>query len=93
MERTITKQISFPQEMVSIIESRAENFGYNFSGYVRYLLTKEMEKEFERKEILDANMLSDIKKGVEEYKRGKGVSLKNKKEIEGFLDSLCKEDE
>lgn len=30
----------------------------------------------------------DIKKGVEEYKQGKGVSLKSRKDIDKFLDNL-----
>lgn len=92
--KSITKQITFPQKLMDRVESKAAILGYSLPAYVRYVLTKEMEKQsypILDGIVMDEEMVNSLKKGVEEYRHGKTVELKNNKEIKRFVESVLNE--
>ena len=77
MSKTVIKQITFPIELLKFLEPNAAEYGYTLPGYVRYLLTKEMEKENNRDTIIvDEELIADIKAGNKEFEEGKLTTLK-----------------
>jgi hypothetical protein len=91
MKNTVTKQLTFPKKMVEVMNARAEELGYNFAGYIRYLLAREMEREFYRDREIDAEILKDLSNSFAAYKRGETETLKSKEDIDKFVDSLSKD--
>ncbi len=92
---SITKQITFPKVLMDKLDMKASNLGYSFPAYVRYVLTKELEKEsypvldgF----VIDEEMVKEIKKGIEDSKAGKLEELKSEKEIRGYFKRIADEE-
>ncbi len=93
--KSITRQISFPQKLMDRVESRAQNLGYSLPAYVRYVLTKEMEKqEYPVLDgvVMDEEMVKSLQRGVKEFKSGQTLELKNSKEIKSFVERLLNEE-
>lgn len=89
--KSITRQISFPQKLMDRVESRAQSLGYSLPAYVRYVLTKEMEeKAYPNLDgvMIDEEMARSLQKGVDDFKSGQTVELKNNKEIKNFIEGL-----
>lgn len=89
--KSITRQISFPQKLMDRVESRAQSLGYSLPAYVRYVLTKEMEeKAYPNLDgvMIDEEMVRSLQKGVDDFKSGQTVELKNNKEIKNFIEGL-----
>lgn len=93
MAKTTVKQITFPDQLLKFLERKAQEYGYTLPAYVRYVLTKEMEKE-ENKEtiIVDEELISSIREGNKEFEEGKTVTLKSIEEIEDHFTALANEE-
>ena len=94
MAKSIVKQITFPIQLLKVLEPKAKRYGYSFPAYVRYVLTKDMEKEFERENniIIDDDFASDLKAGVKESKENRVVTLRNEKEIRDHFTTIANEE-
>ena len=92
--KSITRQISFPQKLMDRVESKAESLGYSLPAYVRYVLTKEIEKQAYPVldgVVIDEEMVKNLQRGTDEFKHGQTVELKNNKEIKSFVEGLLNE--
>ncbi|GEM_PF-1943372 len=93
--KSITKQITFPQKLMDRVESKAESLGYSLPAYVRYVLTKEIEKQSYPVldgVVIDEEMVNSLKKGIKEHKEGKSKELKSVKDIEMFCRGILKDE-
>lgn len=92
--KSVTRQISFPQKLMDRVEGRAASLGYSLPAYVRYVMTKEIEKQ-EGKEldgfVFDEEMVKDIKKSIKDSKEGKLKELKSSKDIEVFTRGILED--
>jgi hypothetical protein len=95
MAKTIVKQITFSEELLKFLERKAKEYGYTLPGYVRYVLTKEMEKEFERENHIkiDKDFVESLKEGMRESEEGVLQTLKSRKEIRDYFTALADEEE
>jgi hypothetical protein len=95
MAKTVVKQITFPEQLLKFIEQKSKEYGYSIPAYVRYVLTKEMEKEFENKNNLeiDEQFVAQLKEGMKESEDGKLQTLKSRKEIRDYFTALVNEGE
>ncbi|MDD3475082.1 MAG: hypothetical protein PHP08_04290 [Candidatus Dojkabacteria bacterium] len=93
MSKTVVKQITFPVELLNFLEPKAKEYGYTLPGYVRYVLTKDMEKECEKQRIeaLEKDLSRGIEKSIKESEEGETISLKTDKDIDNFLGALYEE--
>jgi hypothetical protein len=93
MAKTTVKQITFPNQLLNFLERKSKEYGYSLPAYVRYVLTKEMEKERNKEAIIvDEELISDIKEGNKEFEDGKAVTLKSIKEIEDNFTAIANEE-
>jgi hypothetical protein len=94
-KKRVTRQITFPKKLMDSVESRAKTFGYTFPQYVRYVLTKDIDrKDFylgPTEDIDDEELAESIREGLKEYEEGKTVTLRSKKEIRDYFNSLMNE--
>jgi hypothetical protein len=94
-KKSVTRQITFPKKLMDSVESRAKDFGYSFPQYVRYVLTKEVEKKDfyigPTEYIDDEELAESIREGIKEYQEGKTVTLRSKKEILAYFNSIMNE--
>ena len=94
-KKRVTRQITFPKRLMDSVESRARQYGYSFPEYVRYVLTKELDRKdfyLGPTEYIDDEELADsIRKGIKEYEEGKTITLRSKKEIRDYFDSIMNE--
>jgi hypothetical protein len=94
-KKSVTRQITFPKRLMDFIESKAKTYGYTFPQYVRYVLTKDIDKKDfylgPTEYIDDEELAESIRKGVKEYEGGKTVVLRNKKEIRDHFNSMMNE--
>ncbi len=95
MAKTIVKQITFSEELLKFLERKSKEYGYSIPAYVRYVLSKEMEKEFERENNIkiDDNFVESLKEGIKESDEGVLQTLKSKKEIRDYFTALVDEEE
>jgi hypothetical protein len=95
MAKTIVKQITFPEQLLKFIEQKSKEYGYSIPAYVRYVLTKEMEKEFENNNNLeiDQRFVSQLKEGMKESQDGKLETLKSREEIRDYFTALVSDEE
>ena len=77
------------------VESRARQYGYSFPEYVRYVLTKDVEKKDfyigPTEYVDDEELAESIREGIREYEEGKAVTLRGKKEIRDYFNSIMNE--
>jgi len=94
MGKTIVKQITFPEELLKFLERKAKEYGYTLPSYVRYVLTKEMEKEFEKENNIkiDEDFVKSLKEGMKESEKGNLVTLNSIKEIEDHFTAIANEE-
>ncbi len=90
--KSVTRQITFPSKLMDMVDSRAKMFGYSFPEYVRYVLTKDIDREdfyLGTTEYIDDKELVDtIKEGIKEYEEGKCTTLSSPEEIDAYFASL-----
>ena len=94
MAKSITKQITFPVQLLKVLEPKAKMYGYSFPAYVRYVLTKEMEKEFEKKQltVLEKELSKGLDKSIKDYKKGRTIALDSDEAIDKFFETLENEE-
>lgn len=94
-KKRVTRQITFPKKLMDSVESRAKQYGYSFPEYVRYVLTKEVEKKDfyigPTEYIDDEELAESIREGIKEYQEGKTVTLRSKREIRAYFNSIMNE--
>ncbi len=93
--KSITRQISFPQKLMDRVESRADSLGYSLPAYVRYVLTKEMEKQADPVldgVVIDEDMIKSMKQSIKDSREGKLKELKSEKDIEVFCKGVLDEE-
>ena len=94
-KKRVTRQITFPKRLMDSVESRARSYGYSFPQYVRYVLTKDIDrKDFylgPTEDIDDEELAKSIREGLKEYEEGKTVTLRSKKEIRDYFNSIMSE--
>jgi hypothetical protein len=95
VSQTIVKQITFPKELLKFLERKSREYGYTLPSYVRYVLTKEMEKEFEKENNIkiDEDFVRILKEGMKESEKGVLRTLKSRKEIRDYFTALADEEE
>ena len=95
MAKTIVKQITFSEELLKFLEQKSKEYGYSIPAYVRYVLSKEMEKELERENNIeiDEDFVKGLKEGVKESDEGVLQTLKSRKEIRDYFTALADEEE
>ncbi|MDY0097068.1 MAG: hypothetical protein RBS01_01830 [Candidatus Dojkabacteria bacterium] len=92
---SITKQITFPKVLMERVDAKASSLGYSIPAYVRYVLTKELEKESSPVLdgiVMDEAMVSSIKKGIKEHREGKSVELGSEQDIREDLRRILNEE-
>lgn len=94
-KKRVTRQITFPKRLMDSVESRARQYGYSFPEYVRYVLTKDVEKKDfyigPTEYIDDEELAESIREGIREYEEGETVILRNKKEMRDYFNSIMDE--
>jgi hypothetical protein len=83
---TIKKQITFPTELVELVEEKRRKYGLNFNEYIRHILVLNIEKE--PIPFVDEETEQSVGRGLEDIRKGRVVSVKNKKELDEFLDKI-----
>jgi hypothetical protein len=94
-KKRVTRQITFPKKLMDSVESRAREYGYSFPEYVRYVLTKDVDrKDFflgPTEYIDDEELAESIREGIKEYEEGKTVTLRSKRDIRDYFNSIMNE--
>jgi hypothetical protein len=95
MAKTIVKQITFPEQLLKFLEKKSKEYGYSLPAYVRYVLTKEMEKEFEKQNSIeiDEDFIKGLKEGMKESEEGVLQTLRSRKEIRDYFTALADAEE
>jgi hypothetical protein len=95
MAKTTVKQITFSDKLLKFLERKSKEYGYSLPAYVRYILTKEMEKEFEKQNNIEIgkDFVQDLKEGMKESEDGKLETLRSRKEIRNYFTALIDEEE
>ncbi len=87
----VRKIMTFPKQMVDILETKAERLGYDFNDYVYFKLAQEAENE------LDMNMPvyqatpeeeEAIGEGLKDYYAGRYTEVNSAEELKKHLASL-----
>jgi hypothetical protein len=85
-------QVSVSDKLYSKLRDKADYSGASLPEYVRYVLMKEMEKDYEEI-ITDDKLAQSIKEGIENYRSGKTKKFSNVEEAIGYLDEYVKKNE
>jgi FMN phosphatase YigB (HAD superfamily) len=95
MAKTAVKQITFPEQLLKFLEQKSKEYGYSLPAYVRYVLTKEMEKEFEKQNSIeiDEDFIKGLKEGMKESEEGVLQTLRSRKEIRDYFTALADAEE
>jgi hypothetical protein len=95
MAKTIVKQITFPEQLLKFLEKKSKEYGYSLPAYIRYVLTKEMEKEFEKQNSIeiDEDFIKGLKEGMKESEEGVLQTLRSRKEIRDYFTALADAEE
>ncbi len=92
---SITKQITFPKVLMERVDAKASSLGYSIPAYVRYVLTKELEKESYPVldgVVIDEKMVNGLKKAKADSEAGKLEELRDEKEIREFFKRISDEE-
>lgn len=83
-------QVSVSNKLYSKLKDKAEYSGASLPEYVRYVLMKEMERDY--KEIItDDKLVKSIKEGIENYRSGKTKKFSNAEEVINYLEDYVRE--
>jgi tryptophan synthase beta subunit len=85
-------QVSVSDKLYSKLRDKADYSGASLPEYVRYVLMKEMEKDYEEI-ITDDKLEKSIKEGVKKYRDGKTKKFSNAEEAIEYLDEYVKKNE
>jgi len=77
---------SYPKGILEILEKKAERLGYKLSDYIRYLLTKEAEKELEANAKLNKKAIEKVLDGIQDFEDGKVIIINSKEELSRYFD-------
>jgi hypothetical protein len=58
------KLIAFPDNLVQLVEIKADTFGFTFGEYVRYVLANDVKSITETVEIMDKAMEKDLSEAL-----------------------------
>ena len=93
--KSVTKQITFPEQLMDRAQVRASSLGYSFPAYVRYVLAKEVEEKLYPVldgVVIDDDMVESMKKDLKDSREGKLKELKNFKDIEVFCRGILEDE-
>ena len=80
-------QVSVSDKLYSKLRDKAEYSGASLPEYVRYVLMKEMERDYEEV-ITDDKLAESIKEGIKNYRAGKTKKFENIEEALNYLEEL-----
>lgn len=80
-------KISVSKELKSLVRSRAQEIGVPVTQYVKHLIINDVKKPTYQ---VDEETEKRIGQALEDYKEGRYIATKNKKELDDYLDLLNK---
>jgi tryptophan synthase beta subunit len=85
-------QVSVSDKLYSRLKDSAEYSGASVPEYVRYVLMKEMERDY-KDVVADEKLSKSIKEGIDDFKKGKTKNFDNVQEAIDYLDEYMKRGE
>lgn len=89
--KKVRKLITFPNNLIELVEMKAAQLGFDFAEYVRMILANDVKSELEHPKeypyVTTPEEDKMIEESMKEYKKGNYTELKTEKDIENFLDS------
>lgn len=69
------KLIAFPQNLIELVEIKANNIGFTFQEYVRYVLANDVKTITEQIEVLDEITEKDMAEAIDDIKNNRITSV------------------
>ena len=88
MYQSIKKQLVFSKNLIEIAEKRANKFGITFGEYLKMLIVNDSKEDIDYSLRVTSDENYQVKESLSEYQSGNYKSLKNKKDIKKFMQSL-----
>jgi len=82
------KLISFPNPLYAIANQKVKRIGISFSEYVRFLMIRDIETEFQEMPILGKKTIKEITQAMLDYKKERYTRLTTAKEIQKHFAKL-----
>jgi hypothetical protein len=85
--KKIKKQVTFPVELVELVEEKSKRFGLGFNEYIRHVLVVDVQRQDDYP-MVDAETERSIGRALKDFENGDYVEVNNKKELKEFLNSM-----
>lgn len=87
-QNRVQKLITFSPHLFDLAEKKAERLGISFTEYIRLLAVSDIKEQVEELQMIDEKTEEQIAKSLQDLKRGRYTTVRNKKELEAHLKSL-----
>ncbi len=85
----IQKNLRFSKNIIDVLEPKAKKLGFTFNDFVKYLVTKEAEKEIESIEYInDPELIKAVKEAEEDHAAGRLKTLSSPQEMNNYFKNL-----
>lgn len=77
--------MTFPVQLVKLVEQKGKRLGFNFNEYVRHILALDIREESEGIPMVDEETEARIGKALKDIKEGKYIDVDSKEELHELL--------
>lgn len=84
--RTAKKLITLPNNLLELVEIKAETLGFGFAEYVRYVLANDVRTITERVEVATPELEKEIGSALKDIENGEFIDVEPEG-IESYLNS------
>lgn len=84
----VQKLITFSPQLYEIVLAKAKQLGLSFGEYIRHLTITDVKEEVKQLSMVDEETERRIGQSLKDLKEGRFKIVKNKKELDTYLNSL-----
>lgn len=77
--------MTFPVQLVKLVEQRGKRLGFNFNEYVRHVLALDIRRELKEIPMVDEETEARIGRALKDINDGKYVDVDTKEELHDLL--------
>lgn len=88
--QNIQKMVTFSPVLYQMGKHKAQQLGLTFTDYIRYLIVDDVKPSVDRTDmpLMDDETERNVRISLEQYKQGDYTTMKTKKDIDDFINSL-----
>lgn len=91
--KSVVKQVSFPQQLLKLAETRTNQLGVTIPEYVRYLVMTDTVDLVKNLPLLDEETEASVARGLEDVESGKLTEFVTDKDIAKYVQGLATDNE